>query len=219
LILNEHLSRIHSLFPCMGDITAEDWNQDGINVIQIDPNYIIEEERLLEYVFMILDGVVRMYKISANGREFTLYRIHGGECCPSISSLLGESEFEASACVETAGIALIIPRKIFREWIDTYPVFRQFIFKSFAKRIQMLSSLVDSISFKTIRERVSEFLFQLANQTVNSDSLRVTHHSLSVELGTAREVISRVLKELENEHIIKLSRGSITIIDRNALKR
>lgn len=219
MIRSEHLSQILSLFPSMADITEEDWNQGGVNVLQMEPNYIIEEGQFLEFVVMVLDGTVRMYKISPSGREITLYRIHGGECCPIMtSSILGKIEYEASACVETPGLVLMIPAQIFRNWTDRYPTFRQFIFKSFAKRIILLSSLLDSINFKSIRGRVSEFLIQLANQSGNTDILHVTHDSLSVELGTAREVISRTLKGLEKEDIIKLHRGKITIINQRALE-
>jgi CRP/FNR family transcriptional regulator len=134
------------------------------------------------------------------------------------SSILGESEYEASACVETTGLVLLIPVEIFRDWTDRYRKFRQFIFKSFGKRIVIMSNLLDSINFKSIRGRISELLIEMAKEADNSDTLHITHDSLSVELGTAREVISRSLKGLENEKIIKLSRGKITITNRSALE-
>lgn len=219
MIQFEDLSLILSLFPCMKDITEEDWDQNGVNVISMEPNSIIEEGQLLDNVYMILDGTVRMYKISNSGREITLYRIHNGECCPLMaSSILGGSEFEASACVETSSLVLRIPADIFRKWIERYPKFRQFIFQSLAKRIVVLASLLDSVYFKSIRGRVSEFLLQLSDQKNKSGCLQITHDSLSVELGTAREVISRTLKCLERENIIKLSRGNITILNREALE-
>ncbi|MDR6884146.1 CRP/FNR family transcriptional regulator [Bacillus sp. 3255] len=219
MILSEHRSRIISLFPSLADITEQDWNHAGMKVIQMEPNYMIEEGHFLEHAILILEGTVRMYKISGGGREITLYRIHSGECCPLMtSSILGESEYEASACVETPGLVLIIPVEIFRDWTDRYKNFRQFIFKSFAKRIVIMSNLLDNIHFKSIRGRISEYLVQMAVQSGNSDTLYVTHDSLSVELGTAREVISRMLKSLEKEEMIKLSRGKITIMNRTALE-
>ncbi|MDR6551019.1 Crp/Fnr family transcriptional regulator [Paenibacillus qinlingensis] len=220
MIQSEHVSRIRSLFPSMADFNEEDWNQEGLQVVQMEPRDIIEEGQFLEFVVLILDGSVRMYKISTTGREITLYRIHRGECCPlMISSILGHSGHEALACFETVGLALNIPVRIFQSWIDRYPLFREFIFKEFIKRTLDLAYLLDSINFKSIRGRVSEFLIQLADQTGNSDTLFITHNCLSMELGTAREVISRILKVLEKRGIIKLSRGKITIRDRGALER
>lgn len=82
-----------------------------------------------------------------------------------------------------------------------------------------MSCLLDSIHFKSIRERISEFLVQMAYQAVNSDTLHITHDSIAVELGTAREVISRTLKSLEKEEIIQLSRGKITVKNLIALEQ
>ncbi|WP_240548014.1 Crp/Fnr family transcriptional regulator [Paenibacillus lignilyticus] len=219
MIADEHLKRILTLFPSLAEITEQDWKQDGIKVLQMEPNYIIEEGQFLEYAIMILEGTVRMFKISPGGREITLYRIHSGECCPLMtSSILGEAEYEASACVETTGLVLAIPAEIFRDWTDRYKTFRRFIFKSFAKRIVIMSNLLDSIHFKSIRGRISEFLIQMAEQAGHSDTISITHDSMSSELGTAREVISRTLKVLEKEDIIKLSRGKITITNRAVLE-
>ncbi|RED59408.1 Crp/Fnr family transcriptional regulator [Cohnella lupini] len=217
--LFEYLPRIVSLFPSLADISEQDWKHSGIQVIETEPNHIIEEGQFLEYAILILEGTVRMYKISGGGREITLYRIHGGECCPLMtSSILGESEYEASACVETTGLVLAVPVDIFRDWTDRYRKFRQFIFKSFAKRIVVMSNLLDSINFKSIRGRISEHLVQMTKQAGNSNTLHITHDILAIELGTAREVISRTLKGLENEATIKLSRGKITIMNQIALE-
>jgi CRP/FNR family transcriptional regulator len=219
LIQSEHVSRILSLFPSMADFSEEDWNQDGLQVIQMEPKYIIEEGQFLEFVVMILDGTVRMYKISSTGRESTLYRVHSGECCPLMtSSVLGHSEYKAFACAETVGLVLIVPANIFKDWIDRYPTFRQFIFTEFTKRILHLAILLDSINFKSILGRISEYLIQFAEQTGNLDTLHITHNCLAMELGTAREVISRTLKMLEKRGIIQLSRGKITIRNRSALE-
>ncbi|KAI7257275.1 hypothetical protein KC345_g10830 [Hortaea werneckii] len=185
--------------------------------MKVEANYVIEEGQFLEYAVLMLEGTIRMYKISAGGREITLYRIHGGECCPLMTtSILGESEYEASACVETASLALLIPVNTFRDWIDRYQGFRQFIFKSFANRILIMSSLLDSINFKSIRGRIAEYLVQHSHDS--GDRLSITHDTLSVELGTAREVISRTLKQLEKEGLIMLSRGQITLVSREGIE-
>lgn len=214
----EHLPRIVSLFPCLAEIDAQDWSQEGLGVMKVKANLVIEEGQFLEYAVLVLEGTIRMYKISAGGREITLYRINGGECCPLMTtSILGESEYEASACVEKDGLALLIPVGTFREWTDRYQGFRQFIFKSFANRIIFMSNLLDSINFKSIRGRIAEYLLQHSQDS--GDRLNITHDTLSVELGTAREVISRTLKQLEREGLIKLSRGQILLISREGMEQ
>ncbi|MDR6551008.1 Crp/Fnr family transcriptional regulator [Paenibacillus qinlingensis] len=220
MIQSEHVSRILSLFPSMADLSEEDWYQDSLQVIQMEPQNIVEKTQFLKFVVMLLDGNLRTYKVSASGREITLYRVNSGECCPFMSSsILGSSEYEVNACVETAALMLIVPAEVFQDWMDRYPVFRQFIYTESARRLLHLASLLDNINFKTIRGRISEFLIQFAEQNGNSDTLYITHQSLSIELGTAREVISRTLKVLEHKEVIELSRGKITIRDRSALVR
>lgn len=219
MVQMKDLSHILSIFPCMAEITEEDWNQSGVTIIPMVSNSIFEEKRLLDNVYLILDGTVRMYKLSPSGRQITLYKIHNGECCPLMAStILGSSEFEASACVESAGLILRIPASIFRDWIERYPKFLKFIFRTLVKRIEALACLLDSVYFKSIRSRVAEFLIQLSDQRSRSYTLQITHASISIELGTAREVISRTLKYLENEGFIELSRGKIIIVNREALE-
>jgi len=212
-----NMPQIVSLFPCLSDISEQDWNQEGIEVIALEQNKTIQEGQALEYAFLILEGTIRMYKISSSGREITLYRIHSGECCPLMtSSILGESAYEASACTEKRCLALAIPVTIFRDWAERYRSFRQYIFKSVAKRIIIMSNLVESINFKSIRGRIAEYLIQMTEN--GNDTLAITHDMLSIELGTAREVISRTLKTLKKEGLITLTRGKITIVHRTGLK-
>ncbi|WP_169081629.1 Crp/Fnr family transcriptional regulator [Paenibacillus sp. PL91] len=212
-----YIPQIISLFPSLSDISEQDWNTKGIEVLEIMPNFIIQEGHFLEHAVMLLEGTVRMYKISSSGREITLYRINGGECCPlMISSILGESEYEASACIEKPCLALLIPIFTFRDWMDQHRNFRLFMFKSLANRIIIMSNLLDSINFKSIRGRISEYLIQMTMGS--SGTLSITHDAMSIELGTAREVISRTLKLLEKEQLIALSRGKISIINRDGLE-
>ncbi|OPH47141.1 cAMP-binding protein [Paenibacillus ferrarius] len=213
----DYIPQIISLFPSLTDISEEDWQTEGIKVREVKPNYVIQEGQFLDYAVMLLEGTVRMYKVSSGGREITLYRINGGECCPlMISSILGETEYEATACIEKPCLAVLIPVHAFRDWMDRYRNFRQYMFKSIAKRIIIMSNLLDSINFKSIRGRISEYLVQMTSDS--SGVLTITHDTLSIELGTAREVISRTLKMLEKEKLITLSRGSITIINRGGLE-
>jgi CRP/FNR family transcriptional regulator len=211
------LPRILELYPSLTDIAKTDWEKDGVQLIELEPNFMIEEGQFLEHAVLLLEGTVRMFKISQSGREVTLYRINGGECCPlMMTSILGETEYEATACVEITCLALVIPATMFRQWMDHYSSFRQFIFKMVAKRLILMSNLLDSISFKSIPGRVAEYLHQMTS--AEKDTLYVTHDAISTELGTAREVISRTLKSFENEGIVKLSRGKITQINRQKLE-
>ncbi|OXM85612.1 Crp/Fnr family transcriptional regulator [Paenibacillus rigui] len=213
---SQQIEHIVSKFPSLSSISREDWEGNGIAVLSLPPNEVLHEGHLLEHAALILDGTVRVYKVSGTGREVTLYRISGGECCPlMISSILGETEYEASACIEVPSSVLILPIAVFRDWIDKDKSFRQYIFKVFARRLLVMSNLLDSIHFKSIRARIAEYL--LVQTAVHHNSVVITHEQLAVELGSAREVISRTLKSLEQEGWIRLSRGQITVIHKDPL--
>lgn len=165
MIQSEHVSRILSLFPSLADIAEEDWHQDGLQVIQVEADYIIDKSQFVEFVVMILDGTLRTYKISVTGREITLYRVHSGECCPLMtSSILGPSGYEAIACVETVGSMLIIPAKIFRAWMDRYPVFRQFITQSLPRGCSIWPVYWIRFILNRFVEEFQNFLFNSLNR-------------------------------------------------------
>ncbi|NBD26789.1 Crp/Fnr family transcriptional regulator [Paenibacillus glycinis] len=218
LSVQAELPRILELFPSLAEIGPENWGREDVVLIELPPNHLVQEGQLLDYAVLLLDGTIRMFKISPGGREITLYRIQGGECCPlMMTSILGESEYEASACIEKPSLALAIPSGLFREWMDRYRGFRQYIFKMVGKRLILMSNLLDSINFKTIPGRVAEFLYE---QTASgADTLALTHDAIATELGTAREVISRTLKSFEKEGILALTRGRIAEIKRDELER
>ncbi|MBH5319822.1 Crp/Fnr family transcriptional regulator [Paenibacillus sp. GSMTC-2017] len=213
----EQIELVIKLFPSLSDISIEDWNEDGISIASLPVDHVIYEGEFLEHAALILDGTVRMYKLSDSGREVTLYRISSGECCPMMaSSILGESVYEASACIEKPTTVLFIPVRIFQKWMNNYLGFRQYIFKTFARRLIVMSNLIDSVVFKTIRSRISEYLLLMTSS--DNNSLSITHDVLSIELGTAREVISRTLKSMENDGLLRASRGQITHIQRERLQ-
>ncbi|MFD2614832.1 Crp/Fnr family transcriptional regulator [Paenibacillus gansuensis] len=217
-ISHEQIQYIVSRFPSLKDISTEDWGMEGITVMSMPPAEVIHEGQILEHAALILDGTVRIYKVGKSGREVTLYRVNDGECCPlMMSSILGESEYEASAAIEKQTTLLFLPIGIFRIWMDKYKNFRQFIFQMFARRIIIMSNLLDNINFKSIRSRIAEYLYERTSE--NSDAIATTHDTMSIELGTAREVISRALKGMENEGLLQLSRGKVTHIQRSRLKQ
>ncbi|MED1797360.1 Crp/Fnr family transcriptional regulator [Brevibacillus porteri] len=212
----EQIAEVLARFPSLAALTLEEWQEEGISITTVPANFTIDEGEFLENAPLILDGLVRIFKLSSDGREVTLYRLSTGECCPLIaSSILGETVYEASACVEKPSMVLNVPTKIYKKWIEKHQGFRQYIFQSFARRLIIMSNLIDDIHFKSIRVRISEYLIE--HTSAEDDSLAITHDQLAIELGTAREVISRTLKKMEKEGLLRVARGQITDIQRSRL--
>ncbi len=169
------------------------------------------------YYMLVLEGSVRVQKVAENGREITLYRVRGGDSCVlTTSSLLAGEVYPAEGIAETAVTAVTIPLERFQEGLATSPGFRRFIFASYGQRISSLIMLIEEVAFGRLDSRLAQRLLERGSST---PVIEVTHQVLAAELGTAREVVSRQLKELEHKGCVRLHRGRIELLDLPALRR
>lgn len=165
-----------------------------------------------------LSGQFRVFKIGENGNEITLYRFGKGESCIlTTSCIFSQGEFPAVAKVEIAGEVLLIPEQTVRVWMLKYPEWQKYLCALFSKRLSDTIATIEEITFKRMDVRVIRLLLEKYFQNENKD-IRLTHQQLAFELGTAREVISRILKDLEMRRAIDLSRGHIKITDPQLLQ-
>jgi CRP/FNR family transcriptional regulator len=168
------------------------------------------------YLFVVT-GTVRVHMVSETGREIVLYRVeHGQTCILTTCCLMSKEEYPAEAVTETEVQAAILPEAAFNELLARSPVFRDFVFSTYGRRISDLMLLVNEVAFRNIDLRLSRLLVE----SVNDDGvLNRTHQDIAIELGTAREVVSRQLKEFERRSWVVLRRGQINVIDKDALRR
>lgn len=163
--------------------------------------------------FLILTkGTIRVTKPSPEGREILLYRLMPGDSCIlTVSCLLGGANYPARGVVESDVTGIALPRTVFNHLLDDSREFREFIFRFFAERIAHLMTLVEDIAFRPLDQRIAAWL--LAHRS----PVAITHQQLADQVGSVREVISRILKEFEGQGMVKLGRGCIEILDRNGL--
>lgn len=213
----QEVQRITDLLPFLSTLSQQDWHCTQLISIAPSTPHTIREGHILQHAMFIMKGTVRIYKINEQGREITLYRVQSGQSCVlMMASILGETEYEASAYIEVECEILLIPVDIFRMWMDNNKPLRQFIYKQFIQRINAVTNLLDNIAFKPMSYRLAQFLFN--NSSEETKTLMITHEQLALELGTAREVISRTLKDFQNKGILSLNRGKIRLLDRLALE-
>lgn len=171
---------------------------------------ILEEQAYIREVPVVLKGRIKVRKIDESGREIILYHINPGESCIlSITSCINNKPSNAEAITETDTKIITIPAKEVAEWMDKYKSWRAFVMKLYYSRLDELLSLVDNIAFKQIDFRLYEKL--KTYQQSQGNKIKITHQQLAHELGTAREVVSRLLKQLEKKNLIHLERGIIKI--------
>ena len=165
---------------------------------------------------MLLAGEVRVSKVAASGREITLYRIHPGDSCVlTTSCILSGSPFPARAVTETPVEALFVPADRVSAWLDVHAAWRRLVFGLVAKRLGAVISLVEEVAFRRLDERLARLL--LGMQRDGAGELSVTHQRLAAELGTSREVVTRVLREFERQGWVETGRGRIRILQAQAL--
>lgn len=170
-----------------------------------------------ENMLFLLDGTVRVQQVSDTGHEIVLYRIQAGQSCVlTTACLLAYDDYTAEGIAETGIAAAAIPRNVFDDLVAQSKPFRNFVFAAFSKRITDLFLMIDEVAFQRLDVRLADKLIALSN---GQDVIRTTHQKLSVELGTAREVISRQLQEFHRRGWIEQARGSVTLLDRVQLEK
>ncbi len=168
-------------------------------------------------LLLLLEGTVRVQQKSETGREVFLYRVHAGESCVlTTACMLAHQEYSADGIAETDVSAVAIPRTTFDDLVAQSKTFRDFVFAAYSKRITDLFTLIDDIVFQRVDVRLASRLLELANQ---DDVVFATHAVLATELGTAREVISRILSEFQRRGWIEQSRGEVRLTGRSGLAR
>ncbi len=177
---------------------------------------IFTEGDLVEAIALLLSGVVRVYKIGESGREITLYRFGDGQSCIlTANAILSQKTFPAVATVERETEAVMIPAEKFREWVNKYELWRDYVFDLFSERLSNVMALVDEVVFRRLDARLAAFLVSRARW---ANPLRLTHQQIAAELGSSREVISRLLQDFAERGWVRGGRGEIEIVDAEALE-
>ena len=159
---------------------------------------ILQEDSYIKAIPLVVNGSLKVLRTDKDGHEIFLYYITPGESC--IMSFLGGIHNETSkikAIVEEDAEILFIPVEKANEWVKKFPEWTDFIFKLYHKRFEELLTAVNAIAFQKLDMRLLQLLKQ-KGALYQSKEIKVTHQQLADELGTAREAVSRVMKQMEN---------------------
>ena len=163
---------------------------------------------------LILAGTIKVVKNTAAGRELLLYRVEpGGSCIITSSCLLAHSAYSARGIAETPLSLLLLPVPLFEKLIAENCLFRDFVFHLFGDRIAELLQLVEEVAFQRLDQRLAKLLL------AKGGAIHATHQALAEELGSVREIVSRLLKGFAAQGVVGLGREQITVIDRDKLKQ
>jgi CRP/FNR family transcriptional regulator len=177
---------------------------------------ICQQGSVCHHLALIISGTARVYKIGETGREITLYRIGLGESCIlTASCIINHVPFPAFAVSEDEIEALLInPTDVVR-WSDEIPAWRNYLFSLINNRLSEVIGVIEEIAFRRVDRRLAAYLIHRCEP--NHNCIKLTHQAIASDLGTSREVVSRILKDLEQQQLIIIHRGMIQIIDQPRL--
>ncbi len=178
--------------------------------------FVCHEGRECSHLALVLEGTARIYKLGESGREITLYRIGPGESCIlTASCILSHLPFPAFAVCEEDVEAVVIPANDIRTWLAESPEWRDYVFSLIAHRMGDIITLVEEVVFRRVDQRIAQYLLQHAKP--QQKRIEVTHQIIASDLGTSREVVSRILKDFESKELVRVSRGSVELLDASLL--
>lgn len=164
---------------------------------------------------LLTAGSVRVYQVGRSGREITLYRFGAGQACLlSASAILGGSRLPVAAVVEERADVALVPAAALRRWVHAHAVWRDFVFQLMSQRLTDVLGLVNAVVFERMDARVAALLVE---RTTGGGTLRITHQVIAAELGTSREVVSRILESLAAAGLLRVTRGRIEVLDQAGL--
>ncbi len=219
MIDEESYSRIVRALPILRRADpqlAQEFRQAATYVRIRTGRDVFVEGSHVDSIALLLAGVVRVYKIGETGREITLYRFGLGESCVlTASAILNRKTFPAIATVEHDAEAVMIPAETFRSWVRRFDLWREFVFDMLSQRLASVMEIVDEVAFRRMDVRVASLL--LARSRVQNPIL-ITHQQIAAELGSSREVISRLLEDFAQRGLVQIGRGEVEVLDADALE-
>jgi CRP/FNR family transcriptional regulator, anaerobic regulatory protein len=173
---------------------------------------ILNDGAYIKVIPIVISGQVKVYR-EIGERELLLYYIEPSQSCfMSVSACIMNEKSKVRAITEIETEIILIPTQYVTSWMNKYPKWVNFVMQLSNTRFEELLETIDDVSFGKLDTRLNNYLIQRITK-INSTTLKITHQQIANELGTAREVISRLLKQLENEKRVILFRGHIEIID------
>lgn len=183
-----------------------------------DVKYFKEGDVIMDYgkyvrmMPIITKGTVKVFRMEENGKELLLYYLSSNESCSMAYSCCMEAKKSEVRAIAEDDVELIaIPHIKLEEWLCKYPSWKNYIFRSFNERFIEMLKTIDAIAFEKLDERLINYL-KKKSEVVGKSVLPLSHHQIAEEMGTSRVVISRLLKQLENDKKILLYRNEIKLL-------
>jgi CRP/FNR family transcriptional regulator len=210
-------ARVLELYPLLGGLQAEQLQQllAQANYMKVPSGALMFDENQPCMGFpMVISGSARVIKSSPSGRELHLYHVMPGETCILTSScLLSNSPYQARGEAYEELELVVLPPGTFKLLFGQLEPFRNQVFNRFSERLTELMNLVTAVAFQKLDQRLAALLLSKVNPVA------MTHQAIADELGSFRELVSRLLKDFEHKRWVRLERGYVHVLDGDAIKK
>lgn len=214
MVTSDQRKKLEQLFPVLDRLPASVRQAlyDSGQIIELPPSQMLmQQNQQCQFIPLVMKGTLRVYKLSPNGREMTLYRVGAGDTClVSIACHLRGEDFPALAQVEERTTLFMVPTALYNDVLDRQPVWKDFLIMTMYDHLVETMETLEAVTFDRTDHRLA--LWLLTRTEHGPGLIHTTHEAIAVELGTVREVVSRLLGELKSQGAVDLSRGKIKII-------
>ena len=215
------ITNIHSTFGFLRNCEVKTYNEfinQAIHLQLKKGSCISRQGDECTHLALILRGTAKIYTLAETGKEITLYRIDAGQSCILTASCIqSNNPFPAFAICESNIKAILIPSHCLQKWLADSAIWRRYIFGLISQRMTSVISLVEEVAFNKLDQRIARLLIQYQKKYA-SPTIHITHHEIALELGTSREVISRILMDFQSSKLVNLTRGSIIVLNFDEIK-
>ncbi len=208
----QYSSKIKALFsPILEDALVDEMISLGkIEHYQVG-DIVIDVNQKIERIPLMLDGSIKIMREDEEGKEMFLYYIESGStCAASLTCCMNSHRSNILAIVEEDATFLSVPVDFMDKWMAQYRSWRSFILSNYATRYDELLEVVDLLAFKRMDDRVANYLQEKAS-LYHSKTVEISHQDIAYDLNTSREVVSRILKQMERNGDVELKRGKIVL--------
>lgn len=186
--------------------------QEGTVVHLEQGEMLMDIGGFIKFVPLVLEGSLKIMREDKDGHELLLYYVKAGETCAmSLTCCMGDAQSNVRAVAEEPTTLIAIPVRYMDLWTNQYQSWKSFVMHTYQKRFEELLETIDGIAFQKLDDRLEKVLKSRV-EMAGSNHLVVTHQELASELNSSREVISRILKQMEKRGMVKLGRNKLDVL-------
>ncbi|MGQ7868325.1 Crp/Fnr family transcriptional regulator [Sunxiuqinia sp. sy24] len=196
-------------FPFFGNELVDEIEQHGLPQAIDADDEILREGQFIKSFPLILEGSLRVIRQDKDGRELLLYFLNPGEVCSmALTCCMEQQQSNISAIAEQNSLIIRIPVELLDQWMVRFPEWKSYVMYAYRKRFEELLDTIDAIAFQNLDQRLRRF-FIARFEATGEKQYRGKHQDIAYQLNSSREVISRLLKKMEQQGLVKLSRNEV----------